>query len=161
MKMTPGHLFFLLNLQIMKTRRHSLSKKRGGGYGFGGSILDGSSSNSANVKWDSDTGKDCGAGTDRGGNGFVGGKRRRHRGGQVDDSTEEKPPAPPTLSPDVQRTLKSIATSGGRRRRGGKSRRTRRKYKGGGDLAQNVPRANYSFQGDGTKGLVDYARDTY
>jgi hypothetical protein len=154
--MARGHLFFLLNLQIMKTRRRSLSRKRGGGYGFDGSLLDGSSSNSGNTLWKADTGSDCGASTSRGGNGFTGGKRRRLKGGQVnlDESTG---PSPVSLSPDVAKSLKTMG--GRRRRKGGKSRR---RHKGGGaDLAQNVPRANYSFQGQGTRGLVDWAHDTY
>ena len=152
MMMVRGHLFFLLNLQIMKTRKHS---KRGGGYGFGGSLLDGSSSNSGNTLWKSDTGTDCSTSTARAGNGFAGGRRRRHKGGQVDAS----PSQPQTISPDVAATLKSI---GGRRRKYKGKGKSRRRYKGGGhDLAQNVPRANYSFQGEGTKGLVDWAHDTY
>ena len=208
--MARGHLFFLLNLQIMKTRRHS---KRGGGYGFGGSLLDGSSSNSGNTLWKSDTGSDCGSSTARGGNGFTGGRRRRLQGGQLvpptpqSDSTSSVggrrrrlqggqlvppdtsdapkdvlnalkttggrrrrhkggqdasavPPPPPAaggLFSQLASTVKS--TVGARRRKGGKSRR---RYKGGGhDLAQNVPRANYSFQGEGTRGLADWAHDTY
>lgn len=179
--MAHGHLFFLLNLQIMKTRRHS---KRGGGYGFGGSLLDGSSSNSGNTLWKADTGSDCGTGTARGGNGFTGGKRRRLQGGQISpdamaslssETTTQKPiggrrrrhkggqdasvppPGAGGLFSQLASTVKS--TVGARRRKGGKSRR---RYKGGGhDLAQNVPRANYSFQGEGTRGLVDWAHDTY
>ena len=54
--------------------------KRGGGYGFGGSVLsDVGGPNAGNALWDSDTGKDCGV-AGRGGNNTLAGGRRRRRG---------------------------------------------------------------------------------
>ena len=59
-------------------RRHALTKK-GGGYGFGGSVLSNvGGPNAGNALWDSDTAKDCGVG-DRGGNNTLAGGRRRRR----------------------------------------------------------------------------------
>ena len=57
-----------------RTRKHS---RRGGGYGFGGSILsDAGGANAGNVQWNPDTSQDCGIDAYRGGNGaFAGGVR--------------------------------------------------------------------------------------
>jgi hypothetical protein len=101
--------------KLTKTRK----ARRGGGYGFGGSVLGNSGgSNAGNAMWNSDTGKDCGAMSDRGGNNTLGG-RRRHR--------------------------KAKTTA--RRRH---SRRVR-----GGTLALQQPRAGYTFDGSGEKGLAN------
>jgi hypothetical protein len=60
-------------------RRRRLTK-RGGGYGFGGSILsDAGRPNAGNSLWNNQAGSDCGAGLQgRGGNNQAGGRRRRH-----------------------------------------------------------------------------------
>ena len=59
-------------------RRHALTKK-GGGYGFGGSVLSNvGGPNAGNALWDSDTGKECGTGNRGGNNTLAGGRRRRH-----------------------------------------------------------------------------------
>lgn len=52
--------------------------KRGGGYGFGGSILsDAGSPNAGNSLWNNQAGSECGAGLEgRGGNNKTGGRRR-------------------------------------------------------------------------------------
>jgi hypothetical protein len=65
-----------------RRRRRSLTQtqKRGGGYGFGGSVLSNvGGPNAGNAVWDSDTGKDCGV-AGRGGNNTLAGGRRRGRG---------------------------------------------------------------------------------
>jgi hypothetical protein len=68
-----------------------------------------------------------------------GGKRRR--GGAADNSSL---------------TLNRGSNGGRRRRRGGA-----RGGNGSGDLAQNVPRTNYSFKGDGSAGIINWAPDSY
>lgn len=77
-----------------RRRRHTLTKK-GGGYGFGGSVLSNvGGPNAGNALWDSDTAKDCGTGNRGGNNTLAGGRRRRlskktagrrrkHRGGTL------------------------------------------------------------------------------
>jgi hypothetical protein len=58
-------------------RRHTM--KKGGGYGFGGSVLSNvGGPNAGNALWDSDTSKDCGMGNRGGNNTLAGGRRRRH-----------------------------------------------------------------------------------
>ena len=77
----------------MAGRRRRLTK-RGGGYGFGGSILSNAGGpNAGNVQWNSHMGSDCGSDLQgRGGNNVTGGRRRhkktagrrrKHRGGSV------------------------------------------------------------------------------
>ena len=63
-------------------RRRSRSVKRGGGYGFGGSILsDAGTPNAGNALWNNQAGSDCGANLPgRGGNNMTGGRRRRGKG---------------------------------------------------------------------------------
>jgi len=125
---------------MARTRKN----RRGGGYGFAGSLMGASESNGGNQRWEADTGKDCGATANRGGNGTFGGKRRksrrvggkRRRGGNL--------------------TLNRGGNGGGRRRKGGA-----RGGNGNPDLAQNIPRTNYSFQGDGSAGMVNWAPDSY
>jgi hypothetical protein len=117
-----------------KTRRNV---KRGGGYGFGGSILgDAGGSNAGNAKWTSDTSTDCAVNATRGGSR----RRRRHRGGQVNSS---------------------LTFSRGQNATGGKRSRHRRRRHRGGGLAQNIPRANYSFGGDGVAGMINWKPDSY
>jgi len=61
-------------------RRHTL-KVRGGGYGFGGSVIsDVGGPNAGNALWNSDTGKDCGIAGRGGNNTLAGGRRRRGKG---------------------------------------------------------------------------------
>ena len=77
-----------------RRRRHTM--KKGGGYGFGGSVLSNvGGPNAGNALWDSDTAKDCGVGNRGGNNTLAGGRRRRrlskktagrrrkHRGGAL------------------------------------------------------------------------------
>jgi hypothetical protein len=78
--------------------RRRLTRKRGGGYGFGGSILSNAGGpNAGNTLWNSNMGSDCGADLQgRGGNNMTGarrrrygkgkktaGRRRKHRGGSM------------------------------------------------------------------------------
>jgi hypothetical protein len=62
-------------------RRHALLTKKGGGYGFGGSVLsDVGGPNAGSALWNSDTSKDCSTGNRGGNNTLAGGRRRRHKG---------------------------------------------------------------------------------
>ena len=157
---------------MKKTRRHGT---RGGGYGFGGSILaDAGGANAGSALWDQNTGADCGVSSDRGGNGtFAGGRRRTRktrRGGN------------PLNSSLAGRGGNNMAGGNGgsrRRRRGGSlatrygngGRRSRRRRGGsyidstrggnsnvGNDLAQMSPRAGYTFDGSGQAGTPDPVR---
>jgi len=128
----------------MKTRRAARRHSRkGGGYGFGGSILsDAGGSNAGNAQWNNDTGKDCGAVASRGGNNLFGGRRRRRsskKGGMM--------------------TNAQLASRGGQNTTGGRRRKTirRRKHRGGAyvDLAQQAPRTGYTFTGQGVAGTAD------
>ena len=66
-----------------RRRRLTKTQKRGGGYGFGGSVLsDVGGANAGNAVWDSDTGKDCGVAGRGGNNTLAGGRRRRHGKGK-------------------------------------------------------------------------------
>jgi len=169
---------------MARTRKN----RRGGGYGFAGSLMGASASNGGNQRWDSDTGKDCGATANRGGNGTFGGKRKKsRRGGQMD------PARPPVVSRKASckssvshtwddgekkcynnKTGQEVSVVVGKSRRGGNltlnrggnggGRRRRGGARGGNgnpDLAQNIPRTNYSFQGDGSAGMVNWAPDSY
>jgi len=127
----------------MKTRRiRRRQSRKGGGYGFGGSILsDAGGSNAGNAQWNNDTGKDCGVVTSRGGNNIFGGRRRRRlskKGGMM--------------------TNAQLASRGGQNTTGGRRRKTRRNLKRGGayvDLAQQAPRTGYTFNGQGVAGTSD------
>lgn len=149
------------------TRRHSKRRshrktRRGGGYGFGGSILsDAGGSNAGNAQWNPDTSQDCAIDAYRGGNGaFAGGRRRRHvkksrRGGAISNES-------------LDGRGGNNPSSGGRRRRGKKSR------KGGAyapvsgaesratqlnpALIQSAPRTGYTFDGSGVGGTPDPVR---
>jgi len=122
--------------KTVKRRRH-----RGGGYGFGGSILDNvAGAGAGNVDWKS-TGGECGSAGRGGNNTLAGGRRRRRtlRGGSS------------CSGGDAQEVM------GGRRRRrnskrGGK--RGRRTMKGG-MLALQQPRTGYTFTGAGAGGIAD------
>ena len=67
---------------MRRSRRRTLKTKRGGGYGFGGSILtDAGGPGAGNSLWKSHAGSDCGSDLQgRGGNNQAGGRRRRRRG---------------------------------------------------------------------------------
>lgn len=130
----------------MKSRKHTKKthrRHRGGGYGFGGSILsDAGGAGAGNALWSPDTSKDCGVVPGRAGNNLAGGRRRRmsrrHRGGMA--------------------TNAQLADRGGQNKIGGRRRKTLRKRKTGGayvDYAQMVPRAGYTFTGQGVGGTAD------
>jgi hypothetical protein len=147
----------------MKLRRKT---RKGGGYGFGGSILaDAGGSNAGNAQWNSDTSQDCTVDSNRGGNGaFAGGKRRKtRRGGAV--------------SNESLMGRGGNNTTGGRRRRktrkggsitaelnnrggngGGRRRRTRKRGGAYVDLAVQAPRTGFSFNGQGVAGTADTIR---
>ena len=83
MKMGPG-LRESSIAPIQMARKHTKKagrrrSRRGGGYGFGGSILsDPGRPNAGNSLWNNQGGSDCGAGLQgRGGNNQMGGRRRR------------------------------------------------------------------------------------
>lgn len=65
-----------------KAGRRRRTAKRGGGYGFGGSILsDAGTPNAGNALWNNQAGSDCGANLQgRGGNNMTGGRRPRGKG---------------------------------------------------------------------------------
>lgn len=66
-----------LTKKVAGRRRSRRTLKKGGGYGFGGSVMsDVGGPNAGNALWNSDTGADCGTGN-RGGNNSLGGGRRR------------------------------------------------------------------------------------
>ena len=114
---------------------------RGGGYGFGGSVLGNSGgSNAGNAMWNSDTSKDCGVMANRGGNNtLAGGRRYKRRGGvgAVDDAI---------FALGTTYVAKRFAKKGGRR--------SRRRHRGG-TLALQQPRAGYTFNGSGSAGLAN------
>jgi hypothetical protein len=127
----------------MKTRSRKV--KRGGGYGFGGSILsDAGGAGAGNALWSPDTSKDCGSGQSRPGN--SGGSRRRRRGGM--------------------QTNESLA-SRGNNNTGGKRRRRRHRTRRGGALTEQqlrayqlgsvvqAPRTGYGFDGEGVAGTAN------
>jgi hypothetical protein len=153
--------------------RTKKAARRGGGYGFSGSILGSASgSNAGNAAWKSDTSKDCGVMANRGGNNtLAGGRRRARRGGvgMVDDAL---------LAAGTGYAAHRLAKKGGRRsRRGGvgavddaifalgttyvakrfakKGGRHTRRHRGGNVLALQQPRAGYTFNGTGSAGLAN------
>ena len=146
------------------TRRHSKRRshrktRRGGGYGFGGSILsDAGGSNAGNALWTPDTSTDCGVDAYRAGNGaFAGGRRHRRktRGGMVSNES-------------LDGRGGNNPSSGGRRRRGKKSRRggsyapvsgtESRAVQLNPALVQHAPRTGYTFDGSGVAGTSDPVR---
>jgi hypothetical protein len=148
--------------------KHHRKTRKGGGYGFGGSILaDAGGSNAGNAQWNSDTSQDCGVDANRGGNGtFAGGKRRRtrkaRRGGAV---SNESLMARGGNNVTGGRRRKHKTRKGGSitaelNNRGGNGggRRKRMTRKRGGayvDLAVQAPRTGYSFNGQGVGGTAD------
>ena len=83
MKTGPGHRESSV-APIQMARKHTKKagrrrSRRGGGYGFGGSILtDPGRPNAGNSLWNNQGGSDCGAGLEgRGGKNQMGGRRRR------------------------------------------------------------------------------------
>ena len=79
----------LCPIQMGRSRKHTKiagrrrrTVKRGGGYGFGGSILSNPGSpNAGSALWNNQAGSDCGANLQgRGGNNMTGGRRRRGKG---------------------------------------------------------------------------------
>jgi len=108
-------------------RRRTLTK-RGGGYGFGGSILGANTGgpNAGNVQWNNNMGSDCGAGLQgrAGNNTLSGGRRRRGR----------------------------KATAGRRRRYRGGSNTV---VNNGSVMALQQPRTGYTFNGSGVAGTAD------
>ena len=162
---------------MKKTRRHGT---RGGGYGFGGSILaDAGGANAGSALWNSSTGADCGVSSDRGGNGmFAGGRRRtrrsrrggnplnsslagrggNHAGGGKPKKLTQK--AKKKKEREVRRFRKRGGSitgglngrggNGGSRKRGGS-----RGGNGGADLAQMSPRSGYTFDGTGVAGTAN------
>jgi hypothetical protein len=169
---------------MKKTRRHGT---RGGGYGFGGSILaDAGGANAGSALWNSSTGADCGVSSDRGGNGtFAGGRRRRtrrsRRGGNPLNSSLAGRGGNNMAGGNITQQLGNRGGNGGsrRRRRGGSlatrygngGRRSRRRRGGsyidstrggnsnvGNDLAQMSPRTGYTFDGTGQAGTPDPVR---
>uniref|UniRef100_A0A6C0I5N4 Uncharacterized protein n=1 Tax=viral metagenome TaxID=1070528 RepID=A0A6C0I5N4_9ZZZZ len=162
---------------MAKTRRASRALK-GGGYSFSGGLLDASAANGGNPGWTNTTSTDCGAVAGRGGNDMTGGKRRRRRGGAA---LVPGPDPPPSHGGTRRRRRRhrggnaaNAALTTGRGGNGtmGGSRRRRRRHRGGNapyaggnnqnpDLAQQVPRTNYSFGGDGVAGMVNWTPDSY
>lgn len=131
----------------MKPRTHKRKLRRGGGYGFGGSILgDQGGANAGNTLWAPDTSKDCYTGSDRGGNGrFAGGKRtkknRKRRGGAISNA--------------------SLNDRGGNHTMGGRRRRRNRRggnlqaYQTNPAMIQQAPRTGYTFDGSGVAGTAN------
>jgi hypothetical protein len=159
---------------MKKTRRHGT---RGGGYGFGGSILaDAGGANAGSALWDQNTGTDCGVSSDRGGNGtFAGGRRRTRktrRGGNVLNSSlagrggnnvagggkSKKKKREEAYMRRFRKRGGSI--TGGLNNRGGNGGSRKRGGSRGGndvgaDLAQMSPRSGYTFDGTGVGGTAN------
>jgi hypothetical protein len=160
---------------MKKTRRHGT---RGGGYGFGGSILaDAGGANAGSALWNSSTGADCGVSSDRGGNGMVTGGRRRktrrsRRGGNVLNSSlagrggnnmagggksKKKKREEAYMRRFRKRGGSITAELGGRGGNGGSRKRggSRGGNGVGADLAQMSPRSGYTFDGTGVAGTAN------
>ena len=171
----------------MKSKSHTRKvhrRHRGGGYGFGGSILsDVGGAGAGNADWVSDTGKDCGAVAGRAGNNLAGGRRRRmsrrHRGGMVSNAqladrggqnkmggrryggTHKMMTRTKTkkhieeLKKEFDAMYKAIEK---RAAAAPAPRRSPRLTKKGGayvDYAQQAPRTGYGFNGQGVAGTSD------
>jgi len=147
-----------------KTMKRS---RRGGGYGFGGSILENQAgANAGNVEWKS-TGGECGAA--RVGNDDLpklGGRRHRYgrtlRGGSSDAAGGAG--AMDSGVPAADQGRGGNEYKGGRRRRNRRvSKKSLRRHgrrrstlKGGSNtLALQQPRASYTFNGNGAAGISD------
>ena len=148
--------------------KHRRKTRKGGGYGFGGSILaDAGGSNAGNAQWNSDTSQDCGVDANRGGNGtFAGGKRRKtrktRRGGAVSNESLMARGGNNTIGGRRRKhkTRKggSITAELGNRGGNGGSRRTRKRGGAYVDLAVQAPRTGFSFNGQGVAGTADTIR---
>ncbi len=139
-----------------RTRKHV---RRGGGYGFGGSILsDAGGANAGNVQWNPDTSQDCGIDANRGGNGaFAGGRRkrrtkkskkskrhtRRRRGGAVSNESLAGRGGNNTMAGGSYAPVSSA-----------ESRATQLNPA----LIQSAPRTGYTFNGSGVAGTADTVR---
>lgn len=146
--------------------KHHRKTRKGGGYGFGGSILaDAGGSNAGNVQWNSDTSQDCTVDSNRGGNGaFAGGKRRKtRRGGAVTNESLMGRGGNNTTGGRRRRKNKtrkggSITAELNNRGGNGGGRRKKMTRKRGGayvDLAVQAPRTGYSFNGEGVGGTAN------
>lgn len=168
----------------MKSKRHTRKvhrRHRGGGYGFGGSILsDVGGAGAGNVNWVSDTGKDCGALAGRAGNDLTGGRRRRvsrkggmlsnaqladrggqnkmggrRRGGQHKMMTRTKTKK---RDEETRKEIDAMYKAIEKRAAAPAPRRSARLTKKGGayvDYAQQAPRTGYGFNGQGVAGTSD------
>jgi hypothetical protein len=140
------------------TRRNRRKSRRGGGYGFGGSIMgDAGGTGAGNALWGKTAGE-CGAPRDGNNVEMMGGRRRKRRtlrgGSRVAEGA-------------------GVEMMGGRRRSRRKQlrrRRSRRSQRGGSEpapfessggrgsnpiLALHQPRAGYTFTGAGAGGIAD------
>lgn len=155
----------------MRTKRNN---RRGGGYGFGGSIMPNvSGSGAGNALWSS-TGGECGVA--RVGNNDLqeGGRRRRRRkltrsmsktGGSTDvevgNANYGGAGATDGGEPAAVQGRGGNERVGGRRRRhskkhGKKSKRRSTRRRGGGSvLALQQPISGYTFNGNGAAGIAD------
>ena len=147
--------------------KHRRKTRKGGGYGFGGSILsDAGGSNAGNAQWNSDTSQDCAIDSNRGGNGtFAGGKRRRktRKGGAVSNESLMSRGGNNTIGGRRRHRGGSITAELGNRggNGGGKRKLTRKFKKRGGayvDLAVQAPRTGFSFNGEGVAGTANTIR---
>lgn len=152
-----------------RSRRHTRKHRRGGGYGFGGSILaDAGGANAGNAQWNPDTAQDCAIDANRGGNGaFAGGALPANatlsgRGGNNPSGGRRRHSRKGRKGGAATMTSAMYATRGGNT--GG--RRTRYRKHRGGQLAtstnpaliQQAPRTGYTFDGSGVAGTPDPVR---
>ena len=143
--------------------KHRRKTRKGGGYGFGGSILaDAGGANAGNALIKSDTSQDCGVDSNRGGNGaFAGGKRRKtRRGGAVsNESLMGRGGNNPMGGRRRRKTRRGGSITAELNNRGGNGggRRRRTRKRGGAyvDLAVQAPRTGYSFNGEGVGGTAN------
>jgi hypothetical protein len=147
--------------------KHYRKTRKGGGYGFGGSILsDAGGSNAGNAQWNSDTSQDCAIDSNRGGNGaFAGGKRKRRKtrkGGAVSNDSLMSRGGNNTVGGRRRRhkTRKGGSITAELGNRGGNGGRRRTKKHGGAyvDLAVQAPRTGFSFNGEGVAGTANTIR---
>lgn len=123
--MAPKHTKKTAGRRIQKK-----TMKKGGGYGFGGSVLSNvGGPNAGNALWSPNSGSDCGPGFEnRGGNNtLAGGRRRRHH------------------------KSKKTASRRLRKYRGGSNT----VVNNGSTVALQQPRTGYTFNGSGVAGTAD------
>lgn len=155
-------------------------RRRGGGYGFGGSILsDAGGANAGNAQWNPDTSQDCGVDANRGGNGaFAGGALPANnalsgRGGNNPSGGKRRKTRRGGGGMTTGVYANRGGNAGGRRtRRSRRSRRKSRRATRGGmlseaqlragqlnpSLVQQAPRTGYTFDGSGVAGTPDPVR---